>query len=156
MSSRSSISYCKVSYCRFSWSHVTKGHVCGVCNNYGHGELECNSPEQTNMLMRCYHNDTLPEPKQCTISDCEYKEYHTTSAHHCKKCNQRAAHTLANCGDIEKTVKCPMCRADNVIKTPTKIFGLTDQCVICCDKNVEVLFLQCNHCCICSECFQKL
>jgi hypothetical protein len=151
----SSISYCKVSYCRFNWSHVTKGHKCGVCSAYGHGELECNSPIRKNMLAR-YHNETLPADVKCTVEDCVYKEYHTTSAHHCSKCNEHVAHTLTTCGNVEKKVKCPMCRTENAIKTPIKIFGLTDECVICCDNKVEIFFPHCNHCCLCQVCFNKL
>lgn len=148
------MSHCKVAYCRFNWSHVTKGHKCGVCGHYGHGEIECYHTVQKNMLVR-YHTETLPDDKKCTVPDCEYKDYHTKDAHHCSKCKQRVAHSVAECV-TEKTIKCPICRTEDKIKNPTKIFGLTDKCAICLENNVEVFFTKCNHCCVCVQCFDKM
>ena len=32
---------CLVKGCRFKNSHFTIAHLCGTCNSYGHGQLEC-------------------------------------------------------------------------------------------------------------------
>ena len=34
---------CKVQQCRYPTSHTTSGHKCGLCNQYGHGQVECNN-----------------------------------------------------------------------------------------------------------------
>ena len=34
---------CKVSGCRYPSYHTTIAHRCGECNNYGHGQIECNN-----------------------------------------------------------------------------------------------------------------
>jgi hypothetical protein len=149
------MSYCKVSYCRFSNTHVTKGHKCGPCGQYGHGEIECTSPYYKSLLQQ-YNNDILPNNIQCTISDCLFKEYHTIEAHHCPQCNKREPHTIVNCSQKDFNIKCPICRTENTIKDPKKILGLSDKCSICLDNNVEIVFPSCNHCCICMECLKKL
>ena len=33
--------YCKITGCHFYWLHTSKAHICGTCNNYGHGQVEC-------------------------------------------------------------------------------------------------------------------
>ena len=149
-------SYCKVAYCRFTNTHVTKGHKCGRCGIYGHGDAECRG--QTDIqLLDYYLNDTLPIEDQCLINDCLYKELHTTEAHHCPNCNKREKHTLSECKKNNRifNINCPLCRKNNVIKEPIKIKGLSDKCCICIDNNVEILFTECNHCCICSNCLVK-
>jgi hypothetical protein len=154
--------FCKVAYCRFSSTHVTKGHKCGVCGKYGHGEIECrNARAKLNLEM--YRDDVLPNNKICTVTDCEFKSMHTTEAHHCPVCKMRDPHSLENCpsklssASVNTTyhMKCPVCRADNSITNPKKIFGLKDECCICYENAVEVLFTSCYHCCICLECLQK-
>ena len=74
--------YCKVKNCRFPYSHTTKGHLCGKCNKYGHGILECGNIEKIRRLEK--DNTKLPNNIQCS-HNCEHKEYHTTNAHHCSK-----------------------------------------------------------------------
>lgn len=145
---------CKVSDCRFSWSHVTRGHKCGVCKRYGHGELECGSNFRRERL-RVYYDDVVPNDRICEVDDCEYKFYHTTDAHHCPKCNKREAHTLESC-QLSKTVRCPICRTENTINNPTTVMGLKEECAICMDKNAQVLFPTCKHCCVCVSCYEKL
>ena len=46
--------YCKVSNCRFANTHVTQGHQCGTCKNYGHGVIECDKPYKINILKTDY------------------------------------------------------------------------------------------------------
>lgn len=35
--------FCKVYGCRFPETHDTLGHICGYCNESGHGKVECKS-----------------------------------------------------------------------------------------------------------------
>ncbi len=147
---------CKVAYCQYGSTHVTKGHKCGRCGKYGHGQVECLEPWRMSLLQR-YEDDIIFNDRICTVDDCLYKQYHTTLAHHCPKCGKREAHTASDCGHpITYNVKCPLCRTDNTVTNPTKIEGLTDQCVICMDENVQILFGNCNHRCVCMKCLQKL
>ncbi len=155
---------CKVAYCRFSSTHVTKGHKCGVCGHYGHGELECFNG-RAKLELEAYYDDVLPNNKVCTVADCQFKSLHTVEAHHCPLCKKREPHTVENCPKntahistvpaVVYHMKCPICRVDNTITNPKKIFGLKDECCICCDKAVEILFPSCYHCCVCLECLQR-
>jgi hypothetical protein len=159
------IHHCKVAYCRFNRTHVTRGHKCGRCGTYGHGDFECRTDYLVQNL-RQFDNDIVLNNLQCTIDDCAYKELHTEDAHHCPKCGKREKHTIANCplqisqsshvSDIRYNVKCPVCRTDNLLNNPRKIHGLTDICSICYENNVEILFPSCYHCCICMQCLHKL
>ena len=82
--------YCKVLHCRFPHSHVTKEHVCGTCNNKGHGQVECNNTKMIEGL-KIYYNDILPISIQCTIPNCQSKTTHTKEGHHCINCGRRHA-----------------------------------------------------------------
>lgn len=181
-------SYCKVRWCRFSSTHVTKGHKCGTCGQYGHGETECYSTHQKQFLADTYHDDVLPNNLHCTVEDCNNKQYHTADAHHCPRCQVRDTHTLTNCDTntssqsistngmniasimttisssaassniINKSysVKCPLCREDNYIHKPVKLYGISDKCCICMENVVDVLMPSCGHCCICLTCLPTL
>ena len=160
--------YCKVGYCRFPFSHVTKGHKCGKCGLYGHGDFECNNITYHRERLETYYSDTMPENLQCSVEDCDSKTLHATNAHHCPSCNSRSPHTIQNCPNNNSSnthsvvnttktynLKCPLCRVDNVVVNPRKIFGLNDECCICYDNKVEILLPTCYHCCICMECLEK-
>ena len=54
------------------------------------------------------------------------------------------------------TKQCPFCRTENRIVDVKKIYGSSDTCSICYEKNVEHFFSQCGHACICDSCFQHL
>lgn len=162
--------YCQVLQCRYSNTHTTKGHCCGRCGIYGHGEIECLQPWRK-ITLEQYYNDVLPEDQLCTVDDCIFKQLHTTAAHHCPACKARSTHTVAECPitlsiqrtitqlpsqSTSKTINCPICRTENTIENPKKIFGLNDTCSICLDNNVEILLPECSHCCICKVCYEKM
>jgi hypothetical protein len=151
---------------------VTQGHKCGKCGSYGHGDYECNNNIMVYRL-RAYYDDTMPSHLECTVVGCAFKTLHSNDAHHCHICNTRDDHTVQDCpmNNVASTstssqvpaavpkiynVKCPVCRVDNIVINPRKIFGLNDECCICSDNNVEVLFPTCYHCCICLECLEKI
>ena len=50
--------FCKVKNCRFPLTHVTSEHKCGICNNKGHGQLECNNIKLIQKLEKAI---TLPK-----------------------------------------------------------------------------------------------
>lgn len=149
--------YCKVGYCRFKFTHATKGHKCGKCNEYGHGDYECthHAVETLKQDLEEYFNDVLPDNIQCTVADCSEKKYHTKEAHHCSHCGKREQHTIEQCSKLEQTynVKCPDCRTEHNNIKIQKIF-ITSECKICLDNNIDVS-LPCGHC-YCMECFKSI
>jgi len=147
---------CKVNECRYNKTHTTKGHKCGTCGLYGHGILECHSPYKIYELKR-YFNDIMPPELQCRVEHCQYYLYHSIYAHNCKICNKREQHSERNCPLKPFKVNCPICRTENTIKNNHKqIYGLSDKCSICLENNVNILFPDCCHCCICNECLEKM
>lgn len=157
---------CNVAYCNFNDTHVTMGHRCGRCYNYGHGDAECRYSAAIQNLYRLYKDDVVPNNRICSVEDCKYKFLHTNAAHHCPICKKRDAHTLADCpqnkpsvsvSTVVYNIKCPICRADNSVSVvqDKKILGLSDKCCICMDNSVEIMFPNCYHCCICLACLKK-
>ncbi len=146
--------YCKAGYCKYKLTHVTKGHKCGICGKFGHGNAECNNNISVYKLEK-FHNEILPNDIQCTVYNCWAKEYHTIDAHYCPNCGVRDPHDSDSC---KKTynISCPICRTHNTITNPVIIKGLSDECCICYATNVEILFPACKHCVICMECLDKM
>jgi hypothetical protein len=146
------MSYCKVAECRFSFSHVTKGHKCGKCKKYGHGEIECSNGIKLNELIKFY-NDTIDN--KCMFGGCKYSHLHKTDAHHCSKCNQRL-HSNITCGNLINII-CPLCKQNNCITyEQKKIVGLDIKCCVCLENNVEIYMPTCGHTCLCGVCFNTM
>ena len=172
---------CKVQGCRFKFTHTTRGHLCSKCKQYGHGRIECGKAHELNS----FYNEILPSNKQCSFSNCKYKEYHTNDAHHCKKCLQN--HSIHECPQINFrlnvrlneriTVKCPLCRTDNDIilgkgkgkgkgqgkgkgkgknDKGKNDKGKNDTCCVCLIAEANVVFPKCLHICCCFQCVKKL
>lgn len=140
---------CKVSECRFSNSHVTRGHKCGKCNNYGHGIIECGNRHKLSELSK--YNDTVAN--ECKFAGCNYKHLHTTDAHHCGKCNERY-HSIITCPLNTIKLKCPICtQINNINLHQKKISGSNDTCSVCLDNKVQVFLPDCGHACLCNMCF---
>jgi len=57
---------------------------------------------------------------------------------------------------VSDIIKCPVCRTENEKSEIKKVKGLSDNCSICYDNNVEVYFPKCEHACVCNDCFNKL
>jgi hypothetical protein len=158
--------YCKINNCRFSYSHVSKGHKCGKCNNYGHGLTECNNDFAKQNLNK-YFLDVIPSNYECTRPKCLYKKLHTTDGHFCELCN--AKHSSYNCllnhdfitrkelelnSISQSKIKCPKCRTYNEINESNYTSDEQSlECIVCTDKNKKMLFLpQCKHICVCIDC----
>ena len=80
--------YCKVKNCRYPSSHLTLGHQCGKCKNFGHGIFECGNVDLVMNLLVKFKDQQLKPEQHCQIVDCKYKDYHTTDGHKCKKCGR--------------------------------------------------------------------
>jgi hypothetical protein len=145
---------CKVRECRFNKYHTTRGHRCGTCYEYGHGQLECYDNEKKELLKK-YWNDQINNNERCNFANCKYWIFHKKEGHLCDNCKE-FGHNIDNCFKIEKKIKCPICRTDNNIKiSQKKIIGLEEICCICMDNKVEIYFNGCGHVCLCFDCFIK-
>ena len=150
--------YCKVAGCRYPQSHITTGHLCGICKTKGHGQVECNNINEKNKLNQ-YKFDKFPKSLWCTFEFCNDYNTHTNDAHHCMYKNCISKHSISKCPNIINVetlhkIKCPLCRVDNQVKsTQPKILGLDAECAVCCDNNVEMFLPNCGHCCLCYICF---
>ena len=87
---------CRVHGCRFKNSHLTVAHRCGVCNKFGHGEMECGNIRKINILKEISTSDTLSPDIHCNLPYCNHRSSHTNNAHHCRKCGERA-HCMTTC-----------------------------------------------------------
>lgn len=138
--------FCKVQYCRYPNYHISAGHQCGTCGNFGHGQYECTRPDKIIYSL----TDRIPLALQCQIPSCRYKEYHVTSGHFCKNCRKWGLECLCD----SKTAKCPICRTVNTYTTveSLKIFGISQKCSVCTEKDIEVCLPVCKHACLCKTC----
>lgn len=155
--------YCNVYGCRYSWSHTTLGHECGSCNQFGHGQYECGNSEAKKILSNM--KNELPQHLQCIMKGCQYKKHHITSRHKCSSCSDN--HSSYDCPknnknnknivDISYIITCPICKAvNNISSSQKKIYGSTDLCCVCIEKNIELFLPNCGHICLCLQCANKL
>ena len=81
--------------------------------------------------------------------------------------NPNQGRELQDCEEIYKflmidedelfNIKCPICRTVNTVNNnfvPLK--GLTEECCICMNQMVSQILPNCGHCCICTECGDKI
>ena len=139
---------CRVEKCRYPTTHTTKGHKCGTCKKYGHGQQECHNEKLKNKLLK-YYDDKILYENQCKFGGCKYKKFHTTEGHNCSNCNNYL-HAYSTCplnqtvqvqqnDDIGYEIICPLCREKNNF-TKNLIHGSNEDCVIC-FTNTLILFL---------------
>jgi hypothetical protein len=125
--------HCLVEGCKHPKTHVTKGHCCGTCDHFGHGQLECNKPQHKVVLAQ--YNNTLPSHLQCTLSSCRYPQYHTNAGHQCTMCS-KFGHSMPNCPStshkyaLNKFISIVSCNSStdtiNLSHKALKKFGDTD------------------------------
>jgi hypothetical protein len=145
-----------VKHCRFTESHVTAGHCCGYCKQYGHGQVECKDSESRGILQSRHGGDIMPSDRKCSVLNCKFKWSHAKEAHHCSNCGERC-HGVATCPLITYKIKCPICREINDIKRDQQnIFGSNEECCICLTNKANIFLPTCGHVCICNECCVKL
>jgi len=85
---------CHVYKCRFKFSHVTAGHRCGKCYQYGHGQGECGKSHLIQQL-RLYLDDKMLASERCTAKRCCYRWSHSIEGHFCPQCKGR--HSYEDC-----------------------------------------------------------
>lgn len=142
---------CKVKNCRFHTSHTTRSHICGICNNLGHGQYECFDYEKKEQLKE--HFNDIIDPEQRCKYNCDLKLFHKTDAHRCEFCFHYG-HSTNDCPNKIISVKCPICRTNNTIKASQhKIIGIDIECCICLNNKIEIFFPDCGHICLCYDCF---
>lgn len=143
---------CKVYDCRYANTHVTKGHRCGNCGEFGHGQVECSIVSLKQNLV-VYYSNKIPEDEQCTIPGCRFKELHRTMGHFCGSCRKFGQ----NCTCGFSKVKCPMCRQETTTRSleELKTYGISDQCSVCREKPICIR-LKCGHACLCETCYDTL
>jgi hypothetical protein len=170
------MSFCKVRDCRYSGTHVTSGHQCGICTQFGHGQIECCNVDLKNALSK--YNDILPDHKFCKRPKCHFSKLHTTESHKCHLCN--GFHSYLNCptsaefiqrknneqniskndsenkSDTVYNLQCPTCKKKcSVSVNKNKVYSMDNQCIICFENNVDV-FLTCGHVNVCFKCVDKI
>ena len=149
--------YCKVSECDCPYTHVTLGHKCNKCKRYGHGEIECNNLDYLNYLKN--FNKELPTSIQCKFGGCRYYKYHTNDYHFCQLCLEKY-HSQDSCELLlheTLDIICPICKKINIISCKQiKIYGLSENCVICMDNPIEMYLPSCGHACLCISCTNKI
>lgn len=79
-------------------THVTRGHECGRCGRYGHGQIECGDPNAYNALRR--FRNVLPASLHCRYRCCDFRRFHTSSAHRCSYGGHHG-HSVLNCIRID-------------------------------------------------------
>ena len=145
---------CKAGNCRFPDTHVTKGHKCGKCHHFGHGQKECGNDFSS---LSSFLYETVPNHLQCTISNCHNKTLHLTRGHYCYACSNWGKCT---CNDpkTETKISCPICRAVSSYsdKEDLKIFGVEQKCSVCMDSPVNILLPTCKHACLCMTCLANM
>ena len=70
--------------------------------------------------------------------------------------NQNQSQNQSHNSQLERTVKCPLCRTKNNIKDIITIKGLTETCKVCLVNEIEKCFPACNHACVCASCLESL
>ena len=130
---------CKIKNGRYS----DRGHKCGTCNKYGHGQIECNDGIMIKKLLYKFGGNILPIDKRCPIEGCSYSWSHSGAAHICSYCSDRE-HGKYNCPHIEVIwkIKCPVCRKINLVNSKQKvIYGTTINCCCCLEKEANFFSL---------------
>ena len=114
------------------------------------------------MSLLVHAGEELPPDKHCTFPGCDHPGWHTTRAHHCKRCSQN--HSVAQCPLLHaptlptRLSHCvPYLWAANIIPAQfQKMYGCENDCAVCLVNKVNVFLPQCGHICICTECMHKM
>ena len=58
--------------------------------------------------------------------------------------------------NIDRSVKCPICREEQPILEILDIKGSSDKCCVCLDADIEVYFPKCKHANMCKLCLNQM
>lgn len=146
---------CRVRECRFKNTHMTKVHICGICHQKGHGQIECSNPF-LKLTLADFYDEILDENDRCEYLNCIERNYHKSIAHICENC-KKYGHSNMNCPLKIKEIKCPICRTKNKIPlNQKKVTGIDIECSICLNNKVEIYLNNCGHICICNDCLFRI
>jgi hypothetical protein len=151
---------CQVYLCRHKTSHVTAGHLCGQCKNYGHGQAECGRQDKVNNLKQ-YKSEVMLQDNWCTMKDCGFRWSHCNMSHNCRICHKN--HNITDCSrykpkepEPNNEIECPICCKKSKVFTKPKIhFGLSETCKVCTSNTINIV-LPCGHICLCDECYIEM
>lgn len=163
--------HCRVLGCRYKGTHIWKDHRCGLCDEWGHGQMECGNDDLINNLKLYGKNDALKEELYCRSTDCPSKKNHTTASHLCNVCKSKGTE-MSNCYHIAQEcpeqkpkeeimphkIECPLCRTINEVNGDKldKIFGIEGKCKICATNDIDFLLPKCKHCIMCLDCTRQI
>lgn len=146
---------CLVAQCCFPTTHITFGHECGTCHQYGHGQIECGKKDLLSDLSSRAHSVgcyMLPPDMRCTVDECDDQRFkHTLVSHKCYHCKQYG-HGFAKCPTLGRIVKCPDCDVENVISLPGIYIAYAPICKICEKNSVSIRMPICGHVNMCTDC----
>ena len=128
-------------------SDATDVSRCGICNEFGHGQLECGNRAKTSSL-RQYDNERMPINVRCTVDGCTAASTHTLAAHHTVWDPVTAVPSPPNA----KT--CPTCRRTD--QTYESVVYTDADCIVCYTRAPVVVFSDCRHANVCLTCFEQL
>jgi hypothetical protein len=75
--------YCKCSECNYPQHHLTKYHRCGKCQQFGHGQVECDDRQmKIDLWPKVTDPESIDSTSYCTKPLCEQKHTHTLGSHH--------------------------------------------------------------------------
>ena len=158
-------SSCRCDGCRYKYTHTYKKHKCGICGEFGHGQLEHNNPYAINNLKTIGINDVLKKELWCKSPGCIDPETHTETSHICEACGEyhnrilclKKPYKVPENTNYKYIVKCPLCMTDNPSNDHEPIlYGLSEKCQICQLNEINYRLTKCNHCCMCTECSEKI
>lgn len=76
------VNYCKCHGCRWPHCHLTEYHLCGKCQQFGHGQQECGNQNALASLAPGPNDpNQLPQNEQCTVMGCNHAHSHTSGSH---------------------------------------------------------------------------
>ena len=136
---------CRVRQCRFPHTHTTKGHLCGICGQMGHGQIECANTQARTRLSR--FDENMPVDDRCNFFGCSHREDHMCQSHRCTQC-------FGYGHQCSITVQCPTCRSTSVVDSRNVYTGVP--CIVCLEDGPVVVFTDCGHANVCGKCASRL
>ena len=161
--------WCVSKNCSNYWTHTTIDHICDICN-----ELHVYEKCQNHPLSKIIDHERfniMPEKDWCTSKNCYDYWTHDTSNHVCDACQEFHVYEKCPCHPLIKLyndkkflennnvyrVKCPTCRVQSFcLDTEIKVYGIKQECLICCTNYVDVSLPMCRHAEFCKECIDKI
>lgn len=144
---------CQVAGCRFRLSHVTRGHQCGTCGEFGHGQQECGKAYKIKELRDNFGYHTVGAQFRCRVVGCTFSGLHTTDGHKCSECGGYG-HRCVSLLSAQEDVACPICRVTSGTTEWIKTY-VEAECPVCMQTTNTHVSKRCGHG-MCYACLQRL